>query len=194
MCGDVSQEDTAEKYTQATMDKWGQVDVIVLNAGIEGAWSMIHETPIEEFDRVMSVNARGVFIGLKHGLGAFLKSPSGGKGCSLIVMSSAGGLEGLPMITPYVASKFAVRGMACNASQEYGKFGIRVNAICPGFIETPFSRVHPELLELAKEKSSLGAVGEPAHIANAALFLASEAGAFCTGTTLKVDGGVARFC
>lgn len=193
-CGDVTDEATAEAYTQATVDKWGQVDIVVLNAGIEGNWHMLHETPMEEYDKVMAVNARGVFIGLKHGLRAFLASPSGGKGCSAIVMCSVAGLEGVPLISPYTASKFAVRGLACIASQEYGKYGIRVNAICPGFIETPFSAVHPELLDLAKDKSSMQKLGNPEDIANAALFLASDAGGFCTGTTLKVDGGVSRFC
>lgn len=193
-CGDVAEEATAEAYTQATVDRWGQVDVVVLNAGIEGAWHMLHETPLEEYDRVMAVNARGVFIGMKHALGAFLASPSGGKGCSAIVMSSVAGLEGVPLISPYTASKFAVRGLACIASQEYGKYGIRVNAICPGFIETPFSAVHPELLAVAKDKSSLQTLGSAADIAKAALFLASDASGFCTGSTLKVDGGIARFC
>lgn len=193
-CGDVTEEATAVAYTQATVDKWGQVDIVVLNAGIEGAWHMLHETPIEEYDKVMAVNARGVFIGLKHALGAFLRSPSGGKGCSAIVMCSVAGLEGVPLISPYTASKFAVRGLACIASQEYGKYGIRVNAICPGFIETPFSAAHPELLQVAKDKSSMQTLGKPSDIADAALFLASDASGFCTGSTLKVDGGVARFC
>lgn len=190
----MTEEATAVAYTQATVDKWGQVDTVVLNAGIEGAWHMLHETPIEEYDKVMAVNARGVFIGLKQALGAFLRSPSGGKGCSAIVMCSVAGLEGVPLISPYTASKFAVRGLACIASQEYGKYGIRVNAICPGFIETPFSAAHPELLQAAKDKSSMQTLGKPSDIADAALFLASDASGFCTGSTLKVDGGVARFC
>lgn len=134
-----------------------------------------------------------MFIGLKHGLGAFLKSPSGGKGCSAVVISSVAGLQGVPLISPYTASKFAVRGLACIASQEYGKYGIRVNAICPGFIETPFSMQHPELLDAMKEKASLGRLGNPKHIADAAVFLASAAGDFCTGTTLKVDGGISNW-
>lgn len=193
-CGDVTKEETAVDYTKATMDKWGHVDVVVLNAGIEGEWHPFHETPLEEYDKVMSVNARGVFIGLKHALGAFLRSPSGGKGCSAILMASVAALEGVPLISPYTASKFAVRGMATIASQEYGKYGIRVNSICPGFIVTPFSGAHPELLDLMKEKASLQRLGKPSDIASAALWLASDASGFCTGTTLKVDGGVSRFC
>ncbi|BEJ02752.1 hypothetical protein CcaverHIS631_0705470 [Cutaneotrichosporon cavernicola] len=160
ICGDVSVEGTAEEYTAATIEKWGQVDIVVLNAGIEGNWHMLHETPMAEYDQVMAVNARG----------------------------------GVPLISPYTASKFAVRGMACIASQEYGKFGIRVNAICPGFIETPFSMKHPELLDAMKEKASLQRLGSPKHIADAAVFLASDAGEFCTGSTLKVDGGITNWC
>ncbi|KLT45719.1 NAD(P)-binding protein [Cutaneotrichosporon oleaginosum] len=139
------------------------------------------------------MRAHAVFIGLKHGLKAFLDSPSKGKGCSVIIISSVAGLQGVPLISPYTASKFAVRGLAAIASQEYGKFGIRVNAICPGFIETPFSMQHPELLDAMKEKASLQRLGSPKHIANAALFLASDAGDFCTGTTLKVDGGISNW-
>jgi NAD(P)-dependent dehydrogenase (short-subunit alcohol dehydrogenase family) len=132
VAGDVADESTAEAYIKATVDKWGRVDIVVLNAGIEGKWHSVHEMPMEVYDQVMAVNARGVYVGLKHSLGAFMNSPSTGEGCSAILMSSAAGLEGLPLISPYTASKFAVRGMAAVASQEYGKYGIRVNAICPG--------------------------------------------------------------
>lgn len=114
---------------------------------------------------------------------------------------------GIPTISPYTASKFAVRGLAAVASQEYGQYGIRVNTVCPGceslsrtysqglceltvVIVTPFSLARPEVLDVAKEKATLKRLGEPEDIANAVLYLASDAGKFCTGTTLKVDGGV----
>jgi NAD(P)-dependent dehydrogenase (short-subunit alcohol dehydrogenase family) len=104
-----------------------------------------------------------------------------------------------------------VRGLASIASQEYGKYGIRVNSICPGceffhffhfhrhidllpVVETPFALAHPELLDAMKAKASLHRLGAPSEIASAALFLASDASAFVTGTTMKVDGGIVNWC
>ncbi|TXT10549.1 hypothetical protein VHUM_02054 [Vanrija humicola] len=132
---------------------------------------------------------------MKQSIAAMVASPSGGKGCSVIVISSQLGLEGSPGYSAYAASKFAVRGLMSAAAQEYGPLGIRVNAICPGPIQTPLMADYTEE-EMGPHiaKTSLGRVGQPEEIAATAVFLASEGGAYMSGASLKVDGGWSQWC
>ncbi|TXT05065.1 hypothetical protein VHUM_03885 [Vanrija humicola] len=132
---------------------------------------------------------------MKHALAAMLESPSKGEGCSIVAIASVAGLEGLPYIAGYSASKFAVRGLVANAAAEYGPKGIRVNAICPGFIETPLTAAASSfgMEERAKERSSLKRNGKPEEVAAAAVYLLSAESSFVTGSSLRVDGGVSRW-
>ncbi|GAA6013072.1 hypothetical protein JCM10207_006161 [Rhodosporidiobolus poonsookiae] len=189
VAGDVGDESTASTYVKETLDRWGRLDISVQCAGITMPGTRLVDIEVETFDRIMRVNTRGVFLGMQKSIKAM------GKGGSVIVISSQLGLDGFPGISPYAASKFAVRGLVASVAQEVGPEGIRVNAICPGPINTPLFLDDPSIsLEPHVAKCNLRRAGEPEEIASAAVFLASEAGAYCSGTTLKVDGGWSKWC
>ncbi|GAA5955721.1 hypothetical protein JCM21900_000897 [Sporobolomyces salmonicolor] len=192
---DVSADDSAAQYVRQTVDTWGRLDVSVQCAGICPEGKPLVETDVSLFDKVMNVNVRGVFLGMQESVKAMLASPSKGKGCSIVLISSQIGLDGYPGLSPYTASKFAVRGLMAAVAQEVGPAGIRVNSICPGPINTPILQAWPkDRLQPHLDVASLKRAGEPEEIADAVLFLASDASSYCTGTTLKVDGGWSKFC
>ncbi|ORY21039.1 3-oxoacyl-ACP reductase [Naematelia encephala] len=192
--GDVSEEATADSYVAAVMKKWGRLDVSVQCAGINMKRAPVMEVSVEVLDRIWRVNVRGVFLGLQKSIGAMLEGPSKGRGCSIILISSQIGLDGCAGLSAYAASKFAVRGLMSTAAQEYGPMGIRINAVCPGPIDTPLiANIPAELMKPHVEKCNLKRTGKAEEIASAVLFLASEAGGYCSGTTLKVDGGWSKW-
>ncbi|BGP47385.1 hypothetical protein JCM10450v2_003237 [Rhodotorula kratochvilovae] len=190
--GDVSDEATAEEYARRTVERFGRVDVSVQCAGISPPAANVVDMDVEEWDRAMRVNLRGVFLGVKHSLKAMLASPSGGDGCSVVIISSQLGLDGYPGAAAYSASKFALRGLMTSVAAEVGPQGIRVNAVAPGPIDTPMLAGWSAEGHLTK--GNIKRAGRAEEIANAILFLAGEAGGYCSGTTLKVDGGWSKWC
>ena len=192
---DVSQESDTINYVKTAVDHWGKIDVFFNNAGIEGKITSFVETTVENFDQVMNVNVRGVFLGLKHVLPVMMAQKSG----SIINTSSVAGFMGWYGITPYVASKHAVIGLTKNAALEAASANVRVNSIHPAPVNTRMMRsleagLSPGEAEAAKEAITkeipIGRYGEAIDVAKLVLFLASDDSTFITGSQYRIDGGI----
>lgn len=192
---DVSQEEDVKNYVDKTVERFGKIDVFFNNAGIEGKVAPITEQKVEDLDKVLAVNVRGVFLGLKHVLAVMKEQRYG----SVINTSSVAGLSGSPNVTPYIASKHAVVGLTKATAVEVAPYKVRVNSIHPSPVNTRMMRsleegFAPGQAEAAKadmEKSiPLGRYGESEDISNLVLFLASDESSFITGVQYRVDGGM----
>jgi NAD(P)-dependent dehydrogenase (short-subunit alcohol dehydrogenase family) len=186
---DVSNADEVRLMMDRVIAEYGRIDCAINNAGIEGAMASTIDCTEENWDRVIQVNLKGVWLCLKNELPHMLKQ---GKG-AIVNMSSALGLVGIEGYPAYVASKHGVAGLTKAAALEYAIHGIRVNAICPGVIETPLlERMvsgKREIKEWLLAKEPIGRVGTPQEIAEAAVWLCSDASSFVTGHCMVVDGG-----
>jgi NAD(P)-dependent dehydrogenase (short-subunit alcohol dehydrogenase family) len=186
---DVSQAREVEALVQQTVATYGRLDYAHNNAGIEGAFATTAEYPDASWDRVIAVNLKGVWLCLKYEIAQMLKQGGG----SIVNTASGAGLVGLTNMSAYVASKHGVVGLTKTAALEYAKAGIRVNAVCPGVIETPMvarlTREQPHLAEALVANEPVGRVGKPEEIAETAVWLCSEAASFVTGEAMSVDGG-----
>lgn len=186
---DVSKAGDVESLVGQTVEAYGGLDIAHNNAGIGGAYAPTEDYPEDEFDRVIAVNLKSVWLCMKYEIPAMLERGGG----AIVNTSSAAGLVGLAYNTAYTAAKHGVVGLTRAASQEYAKRGIRINAVCPGFVETPLVA---EALEDFASKEALvrahpvGRLGEANEVAGAVLWLASEGASFVTGTTVSVDGGL----
>ena len=184
---DVSEEADVEALMMRALAQWGSLDIVFNNAGIGGAIGPIVETSVEHWDVTFAVVARGVFLGVKHA--ARIMSPRGGG--AIINTASIAGLAGGVIPTVYSAAKAAVVSFTRNAASELADARIRVNAVCPGTIFTPLmhgGRV-AEAEAVVRQVQPWPDRGEPRHVADAVLLLASDESAFITGETLVVDGG-----
>jgi NAD(P)-dependent dehydrogenase (short-subunit alcohol dehydrogenase family) len=189
--GDVASEDDARRAIEETAARLGALDVLVNNAGIEIS-DAITAFKSEDWDRLLNVNLKGVFLFCKHAIPKML-----GRGGSIVNISSVRAFISYSGGIAYDASKAGVIGFTRTLALDHGKDGIRVNAICPGYIHTPM--LERWLAEIADPDAMmkqvlavhpLGRIGTPRDIAEAALFLASDAASFITGTALVVDGGM----
>jgi len=188
--GDVRDDAALAAAVADVVEGLGRIDVLVNSAGVGGG-GPVHLVEIEDWDRVVDVNLKGSFLAARRVLPLMLEQGSG----SVINVASVEGIEGFEGGSSYNASKGAVVLLTRNMAIDYGRKGIRVNCICPGFIETPLfhSLMDMPALDEARERirdaHQLGRFGKPVEIANAALFLASEESSFVTGHSLVVDGG-----
>lgn len=190
---DVSKEAEVGKVIGEVAAKWGKIDVLVNNAGIAGANKPTHELTEEEWDKLMSVNVKGVFFCTKHTI-PYMQKAGGG---SIINLSSIYGLVGAGDVPPYHAAKGAVRLMAKNDAIIYAKDKIRVNSVHPGFMVTPMvegflkdAGAHADEMNKALVSlHPLGHLGEPDDIAWGIVYLASDESKFVTGSELVIDGG-----
>lgn len=189
---DVTREEQVREVFGGVEQRLGAINVLVNNAGISGANRPTHEISQEEWDRVMAVNVKGVFLCTKYAIPQ-MKRAGGG---SIINLSSIYGLVGAPDVPPYHASKGAVRLMTKTDALLYAPDAIRVNSIHPGFIWTPMVEQHlqtmdePEAARAGLEAlHPLGHMGEPDDIGWACVYLASDESKFVTGSELVVDGG-----
>lgn len=188
--GDVRSEESVRAAVGAARETAGRIDVVVNSAGVAGG-GPVHLVPLEEWDRVLDINLKGTFLVCKHVLPIMLDQCSG----SIVNIASIEGLEASEGGSAYNASKAGVVLLTRNMAMDYGRKGIRVNAICPGFIDTPLFSEVIDLpgMEGYREKVTaahqLGRAGQPEEIANAALFLASDEASFVTGHAMVVDGG-----
>lgn len=184
ICFDVSDLSEASR----NIEKFGPFDILVNNAGMNRPHLMVDMTP-EDFDAVMSVNVRAAYFAAQAVAKGLIAA---GKGGSLITMSSQMGLVGGPRRTVYCASKHAVEGFTKAMAMELGPLGIRVNTICPTFIETPLTKKDldkPGVRDWVLSKIKLGRLGKVEDIMGAVAFLASDAASLITGASLVVDGG-----
>lgn len=186
---DVSVSSDVQSVVEVARNRFGRLDVFFNNAGIEGAQAPTAECTEENFDRVISVNLQGVFLGMKYAIPLMIE----GGGGSIINNASVAGLVGFPGIPAYCASKGGVVQLTKTAALEYATQGIRVNAICPGVIWTPmverFTAGNAELEAAFRATEPVGRFGTPEEVAAMALYLASDESSFVTGAALPVDGG-----
>jgi 3(or 17)beta-hydroxysteroid dehydrogenase len=185
---DVTHEADWQKAVEATVNRFGKLDVLVNNAGISGR-GRVEDTAVEEWDRVMDVNAKGVFLGTKVAIPAMRQ----GGGGSIINISSQLGLVGTDHSSPqYQASKGAVRLLTKATAIQYAQEGIRANSVHPGPIVTPMTeaaRADPERYQLMLSRVPLGCYGQPEDVAYGVLYLASDEARWVTGSELVIDGG-----
>jgi NAD(P)-dependent dehydrogenase (short-subunit alcohol dehydrogenase family) len=193
---DVRKVADTQKYIQKAIDLYGQIDVLFLNAGVAGTPTPLWDISEEDFDFMMNINVKGVWLGMKYALPEMMKR---GKGGSIIATSSVAGLKGQVRGSSYVASKHAVVGLVKTAAIEVGKMGIRVNSINPGPIETNMVRDLEDTISRSdREKARkilesnipMKRYGKPEEVAKLALFLASEESSFINGGVHTIDGGV----
>ncbi len=187
---DVSAEPDVERAVAAAVAAWGQLDVVFNNAGVGGAFGAITDIHVDDWDYTFAVNTRGVWLGIKHGARQMIEQGWGG---SIVNTASIAGLSGGAGPVAYSAAKAGVVNLTRSAAVELAPHRIRVNAICPGAILTPLMHGgHPERVGARLEQLVPwpDAVGQPEHIAGAALFLASDDAGYVTGESIVVDGGV----
>jgi cyclopentanol dehydrogenase len=185
---DVSSPEAWQRVVAAAVDRFGQVDVLVNNAGILLLKSL-EDTEDAEWDRVMAVNATSVFLGCKYILPAMRKAGGG----TIVNVSSAYGLQGAPGCAAYIASKGASRMLTKAAASDLAKFNIRVNSLHPGVVATEMTRdllTTPENIRLALGTTVLDRPAQPHEVAAAVLFLASQESSYMTGSEMVVDGGM----
>ena len=192
---DVTRSGDVQNYVKATLDAYGSIDCFFNNAGIEGKVAPTQEYDELVFDAVIGVNLKGVFLGLRHVLPVMVKQGHG----AVVNTASVAGLFGGPGMAAYVASKHGVLGLTKVASADVARLGVRVNAVCPGPVETRMMRSleeqfvpgHPgQAKEQMQATIPLGRYGQPEEVADVMLFLASDQGRYCTGGVYMVDGGV----
>jgi 3-oxoacyl-[acyl-carrier protein] reductase len=182
---DVTDKESIAKMVKAVVEKYGRIDCLVNNAGIV-ADSQLKKMTEDQFDRVIEINLKGVYNCTKAVVDIMLEQRSG----VILNASSIVGLYGNFGQTNYAASKFGVIGMVKTWARELGRKGIRSNAVCPGFIETPILKTIPEkVLNAIKDRVPLGRLGTPAEIANVYAFLASDDAAYINGAVIEVSGG-----
>jgi NAD(P)-dependent dehydrogenase (short-subunit alcohol dehydrogenase family) len=189
---DVSQDHDVAAMVHFALSRYGRLDVLFNNAGIEGEQAPTVDATLENWHRVIGVNLTGVFLGMKHGIGAMRQH-----GGSIINNASVAGLVGFPNIPAYTASKGGVVQLTRTAALECAVDGIRVNCVCPGVIDTPmverFTHHDPDAEAQMLAMEPVNRMGTPREIAEMALFLASDRASFVTGAIVPVDGGfVAR--
>jgi len=186
---DVAQTADVESLVQQTVATYGRLDCAHNNAGISGPLTTVADTAESKWDRVLAINLKGVWLCMKYELQHMSKQGSG----AIVNTASGAGLVGIAGASAYVASKHGVLGLTKTAALEYAKQGIRVNAVCPGVIETPMVQRltdrHPSAAEAMVAGHPIGRVGKPEEIAEAVVWLCSEAASFVTGLAMSVDGG-----
>jgi NAD(P)-dependent dehydrogenase (short-subunit alcohol dehydrogenase family) len=191
---DVSDEAQVRSYVEAALGAWGRLDIFMNNAGWQGEVMPIADYPVEMFDKVMSINVRGVFLGLKHALPHMVAQGRG----AVVNTASLGAYIGVRNLAPYAASKHAVLGLTKSASLEVARKGVRVNAVCPGPVDTPMIR-EIEAREARGDAAALrgkraasipdGRYAEPAEVANLMVYLASDYASHITGQGVEINGG-----
>ncbi len=192
---DVTDPAGNDAFVKATLDRFGGVDVCLLNAGIEGDVTPLVDYPDEMFDKVIAVNVKGVWLGLKRVMSLMEKRGGG----SIVVTSSTAGIRAVGGLSAYVTSKHAVVGMMRSAAMEGAASNIRVNTVNPSPIDTPMITALETKLGIPVGEPSnrplasatpLRRYGEPEEVGRLMLFLASDDSSFCTGGVYMVDGGV----
>jgi len=186
---DVTEDAQVAAAVAAAVDTWGRLDVAMNNAGINGPTKFIADYTPEEWNRVLAVNLNGIFHGIRHEVPQMIKQGGG----AIVNTSSGAGLVGFPMLPAYVASKHAVLGLTKAAALAYVRDGVRINAVCPGSTRTPllegFMAQSPEIERAMEQSAPIGRLARPDEIAEAMVWLCSDAASFVVGHAFSVDGG-----
>lgn len=186
---DVSDAASVEAMVNATVDTYGRLDCAYNNAGIEGQVAPTDSYADDMFDKVIAVNLTGVWLCMKYEIPRLLEQGGG----AIVNTASGAGLIGVAGLSAYVASKHGVIGLTKTAALEYAKSGVRVNAVCPGLIQTPMverlTADQPQLGEALVAMEPVGRTGRPEEIAESVVWLCSDAASFVTGHAMSVDGG-----
>ncbi len=187
---DVSKASDAQNMVDRTLEVYGRLDCAFNNAGVSGrSRGSMADYSEEDWDRVIGINLKGVWLCMKYEIPQMLKQGGG----AIVNTASVAGLVGIRGTCAYIAAKHGVAGLTKAAALEYGESGIRVNAVCPGYINTPLTRPIFDRIEGMESdviaRHPLGRLGEPNEIAEAVVWLSSDAASFVTGHTMTVDGG-----
>ncbi|SEJ22783.1 NAD(P)-dependent dehydrogenase, short-chain alcohol dehydrogenase family [Arthrobacter sp. yr096] len=186
--GNTAVAEDSKKAVDFAVEKYGALNYAVNNAGIGGASAPVGEIDIEDWDRVIAINLSGVLYGMRYQVPAILAA--GASEGAIVNMASIHGAVAAPGNAAYTAAKHGVVGMTKNAAAEYGAQGLRVNAIGPGYIDTPLLAAAPkEVINGLEAKHPLGRLGQAEEIANVTTFLLSDKASFMTGSYVLVDGG-----
>lgn len=188
---DVSQKAQVQQLFSETQKLYGRVDIVINNAGIGGILEFMHKYPDDLYEKIIAINQTGVYYCMKEALNIMLEQKEGG---AIVNISSVAGVGAAPRMSAYAASKHAVIGMTRTAAHEYGKFGIRINAVCPTIIETPMGMEYADenkaVLDMVKHSIPLKRFGQAEEVAKTILWLCSEESSFITGMEMRVDGGM----
>ncbi|BAU15366.1 short chain dehydrogenase [Leptolyngbya sp. NIES-3755] len=187
---DASNEEEIKTLVQKTVATYGQLDCAFNNAGVESPGKPLHEQSIEEFDNLMAINVRGLFLCMKYEIQQMLTQGSG----VIVNNSSKAGLIGSSGFSPYAASKHAVMGMTRSAALDYPNQGIRINAVNPGLIATAMmNRLSSGSTDDVGSTVPMGRMGQAAEVAQTVVFLCSDAASYITGQPLVIDGGLTAY-
>ena len=186
---DVTQEADVAAAVATAVDRWGRLDGALNNAGTTGPSNMTADYSLEDWNRVLALNLTGVFLGLKHEIPPMVAQGGG----SIVNTASGAGLVGFAGLPAYVASKHGVVGITKAAALEYVRAGVRVNAVCPGSTRTPmlegFMGGDPKIERMMEQSAPIGRLARPVEIAQAMVWLLSDAASFVVGHAFAVDGG-----
>lgn len=187
---DVSKGSDVKALINKTVEHYGSLDCAFNNAGVDNRPAPIVDQEEEQWDRVININLKGVWLCMKYEVAQMLKQGGG----TIVNTASVAGLVGFRNMTPYTASKFGVVGLSKTVALEYAQANIRVNAVCPGVIHTPMVEhavgSNPQALARVAAMGPVGRMGQPEEVAEAVVWLSSDAASFVTGHAMAVDGGL----
>lgn len=186
---DVSSESDVKNYIAKTMEAYGRIDVLVNNAGVVEKATPLAEKSLEDFERIIGINLRSVFLGMKYALPIMVEQKKG----AIVNTASIGGLFSTPLNSIYAASKHGVVGLTKTAAVEYGPLGVRINAVCPGTVHTNLvieaAKTMPKLDRQYYPAYPLDRLAQAEEVANVIAFLASDEASYMNGAAVTVDGG-----
>ena len=183
---DVSDKTAVDALITKVATEEGGLDYCINNAGIGGAIAPLHDVKLDDWERTIQTNLSSVFYCLQAQIKVLLVTGGG----SIVNVASMAGLKGMLAVSPYVASKHGVIGLTKTAANEYAAYNIRVNAVCPGWIETDITKDAPkESLDYILKRIPMKRIGQPEEVANTITWLLSPAASFITGNVVSIDGG-----